>query len=322
MRNCIPTPAVGRKLSIRSSVLSPDAGPSGEMADAADSKSAGVQAPCRFDSDLGHHQTQTNNRRSGRFDSDLGHQERRAGVPPAAGARPARPLQCRRAGRPATAAGTAALLFLLIATAVAAGERHYIIQSDHVLAPADLADFAARGIEVQRVLPDHRYLIRAESAGVLEGDARLRSVETYSPARKVAASAYREAARAHAFATLRVRFHDDVAFEDAQDAIEHAGGTLERLLSVGFELPHGLVARIPSAAVTQLAKDERIFGIYGPPLRIRNENAVAAQLSHVTPLFSAPYNLTGNGVVLSLFELANADTSHPEFGGRLTSPLS
>ena len=29
--------------------------PSGEMADAADSKSAGAFAPCRFESDLGHH---------------------------------------------------------------------------------------------------------------------------------------------------------------------------------------------------------------------------------------------------------------------------
>jgi hypothetical protein len=33
------------------------------MADAADSKSAGVQAPCRFESDLGH-----------QFESEVGHQ--------------------------------------------------------------------------------------------------------------------------------------------------------------------------------------------------------------------------------------------------------
>jgi hypothetical protein len=216
------------------------------------------------------------------------------------------------------------IAFVLLTPAFAWAQRpqHYLVQTDHVLQPADLADLAARGIEVQHVLPDHRYLIRAESADVLEGEVRLRSVEAYLPARKIAASAYREAARAHVFATVRVRFHDDVAFEDAQNAIEQAGGTIEQPLSVGFEFPHGLVARVPSATVAQLARDERIFGIYGPRLRPKNDNAVAAQLSHVPPLFTAPYNLTGNGVVLSLFELANADTSHPEFGGRLTSHLT
>ena len=72
----------------------------------------------------------------------------------------------------------------------------------------------------------------------------------------------------------------------------------------------------------QLADDERVFGIYGPRRAIKADNAIAAQLSHVTPLFTAPYNLSGNGVVLSEFELANADTSHPEFSGRFTSHVS
>jgi hypothetical protein len=72
----------------------------------------------------------------------------------------------------------------------------------------------------------------------------------------------------------------------------------------------------------QLADDDRVFAVYGPSLRVKSDNAVAASLSHVTPLFSAPYNLTGNGVTLSLFELASADTTHPEFGGRFTSHVT
>src|SRR5438552_9284864 len=42
MRNCIPAPAVGRRLSPQSSVLSPEASPSGGMADAVDSKSTAL----------------------------------------------------------------------------------------------------------------------------------------------------------------------------------------------------------------------------------------------------------------------------------------
>ncbi|MDQ6800402.1 MAG: S8 family serine peptidase, partial [Acidobacteriota bacterium] len=97
---------------------------------------------------------------------------------------------------------------------------------------------------------------------------------------------------------------------------------VDRPLTFDFELPHGVVAKVPSSAVMHLAEDDRVFAVYGPPLHVKSDNAVAASLSHVTPLFSAPYNLTGNGVVLSLFELASADTTHPEFGGRFTSHVS
>jgi subtilisin family serine protease len=76
-------------------------------------------------------------------------------------------------------------------------------------------------------------------------------------------------------------------------------------------------ARVPGTALTRLASDDRLFAIYGPPLHPATDNANAAILSHVTPLFSAPYNLTGSGVVLSLFELGAADATHPQFGGRL-----
>ena len=75
----------------------------------------------------------------------------------------------------------------------------------------------------------------------------------------------------------------------------------------------------PSTSLSQLASDDRVFAIYGGPLHPPADNAQAAALSHVTPLFSAPYNLSGNGVVVSLFELAAADTTHREFGGRLTA---
>src|SRR5204862_2278097 len=54
-------------------------------------------------------------------------------------------------------------------------------------------------------------------------------------------------------------------------------------------------------------------------LRPQAVNARAALLSKVTPLYSAPYNLSGDGVVLSEFELATADATHIQFGGRLVT---
>ncbi len=197
--------------------------------------------------------------------------------------------------------------------------RHFIIETEHVLNASELSEFAARGVEVQHVLPQHRYLVRAVSADELGGDLRVRKVVAYTASKKIDRSAYRAAARGKAFASVRLIFHDDVSYDDAQRAIEQVGGTVDRPLAVDFELPHRVVARVPPTAITQLADDERVFAIYGPPLHPAVDNAVAAQLSHVTPLYSTPYNLSGNGVALSLFELADADTTHPEFGGRLTA---
>jgi len=210
------------------------------------------------------------------------------------------------------------ILVFLAATLHAAPPQHFILDPDHVLRPDEISDLAARGVEVQRVLPDHRYLVRAPDAGVMAGA----KVDPYTATRKIAPSAYRAATRGNAFTTVRLMFHNDVSFDEAQRALASIGGTVDRPLTFDFELPHGVVARVPSNALMQLADDDRVFAVYGPPLHVKSDNAVAASLSHVTPLFTAPYNLTGNGVVLSLFELAAADTTHPEFGGRFTTRLT
>src|SRR5204863_838590 len=113
--------------------------------------------------------------------------------------------------------------------------------------------------------------------------------QPYDWTHKTSPSAYAEAAKPKAFARVRVLFHDDVAFQEARQAIESAGGALDAPLTTNWDLPNGLVARIPAGAVQSLARDERVFGIYGPPLRVQANNAVAAGISKVTPLFSAPY---------------------------------
>jgi len=219
-----------------------------------------------------------------------------------------------------------AALFLLLPLATFAlpisGElppmRHFLVEAVRPLTTAELAQLAAAGVQIQHVMPGDRYLVRASSAAGIASIPTVRSVEAYGAAQKIAPSAYHEAAAAHAFSRVRLIFHDDVSFEDARAAIEAVGGTIERPLADAFEFPHRLVARIPSFALEELAKDEGVFGIYGPPLHPAEDNSLAASLSNVTPLYSAPYDLTGQGVVVSEFELSAADKTHPEFQGRLT----
>ncbi len=197
-------------------------------------------------------------------------------------------------------------------------QRHFIVQTQHPLRPAEKSELEARGIEIQHVLPNNRYLVRAADVHQIESDPRVQAVVSYGASKKIAPSAYREAAAGRALAHVRLIFHDDVSFDDARAAVEDAGGTIDRPLSVDFDSPHRLVALIPSTALETLASNERVFGIYGPPLRPAVHNSDAALLSNVTPLYSAPYGLSGQGVVLSEFELSAADVTHPEFQGRLT----
>ncbi|HEX7421422.1 MAG TPA: S8 family serine peptidase, partial [Thermoanaerobaculia bacterium] len=85
-------------------------------------------------------------------------------------------------------------------------------------------------------------------------------------------------------------------------------------------VPRRIPTLIAPSALSSLAADDSVLLVYGPRnLPIESENAVSAALSNVTPLFSGPYNLSGQGVSLSYFELAQADASHKEFNGRLTS---
>jgi len=198
--------------------------------------------------------------------------------------------------------------------------RHFILESDVPLDAAASAELAAEGIDVQQAMANHRYLVRMRDGAEVPHDARILSLRAYGASYKIARAAYAEAAQGKAFARLRVLFQKDVTFEDAQAAIEAVGGTIDMPLDAALSHPRRLTVRIPSATVINLAKDERVFGVYGPPLHIKKLNAVAALLSNVTPLYSAPYNLSGDGVVLSTFEPdGRPDTSHPEFGGRLTS---
>src|ERR1700726_1410693 len=94
-------------------------------------------------------------------------------------------------------------LFFSAAVAVAAPQ-HFILQPDHVLSQTEIAELAAQGIDVQRVLPGARYLVRADNADAIANEGR---VEYFGAAHKIAPSAAHFAARGLAFTTVRLVFH-------------------------------------------------------------------------------------------------------------------
>jgi hypothetical protein len=194
--------------------------------------------------------------------------------------------------------------------------QHFILKADH-LTDADRADLAAKGVELQQALTSGRVVARVSDPSRIAGDTRF-SLEPFTVTDKIQRSALREAARAKSYAQLNVLFHRDATFDEARQAIAAAGGTLLDPLETKFGPMQTVEAFIPTAGVRVLATDDRVLTLAGPVrFHMKSDNARAAEQAHVTELYSPPYGLDGSGVVVSLYELAEAQGTHPEFQGRL-----
>ncbi|HEY0143815.1 MAG TPA: S8 family serine peptidase [Thermoanaerobaculia bacterium] len=225
---------------------------------------------------------------------------------------------------------TALLVFLLLPTLAFASDplerdrgpfrdrgQHFIVQTDG-LTDADRADLVAKGVVFQRALTKGRSVARVADPARVAGDSRIALVP-FTVEQKLQRSALREAMRAKEHAQLIVSFHEDVTFEEARQAILSAGGSLFDPLETRFGVMNRLQAFVPTVSVRTLASDDRVLALAGPVrMKMESHNAKSAEIAHVTELYSAPYNLSGEGVVISLYELAEAQGNHPEFQGRMT----
>ncbi len=227
------------------------------------------------------------------------------------------------------------LLSLLLTTAAFAGNnesdprdkstpaerlgRAMVLTPHQALSEADVADLASRGVAVRRALPGGRYIARVKDEVVAATDARIASVEPMTSRMKLSPSVRREAAKAKPMTRVNVIFHDDVEFDAARDAILDAGGALDDVLRVQFSPSRRVGARVPLSALQALVADERVMSIIGPPAKKpASDNFVSALVSQVDVVQAPPYGLSGDGVTVSVFELAEAQANHVEFGGRLT----
>jgi hypothetical protein len=229
---------------------------------------------------------------------------------------------------------SAVLLSLLLTGAVFAGVnesdprvkdpserlgRAMILQSRQTLSEADVAELASRGVIVKRALSGGRYIARVKNEAEVSGDERITSIEPMTVQMKLQRSAIHEAAKARPYARVNVIFQDDVDFDSARDAILDAGGAFDDVLRLKFSPSHRLTVRVAPTGLNALVADDRVMTIVGvPPRPPQNENSVSALVSHVDEVQAAPYGLSGEGVNVSLFELAAGQASHVEFGGRLT----
>jgi hypothetical protein len=224
---------------------------------------------------------------------------------------------------------SALLALLLIPTVLFAAEpreraprtpdraQHFILKAEK-LTDADRAELAAKGVVIQRALTNGRVVARVADPSAIVNDSRI-SFEPFTANDKIHRSARQEAARPKSYAQLNILFHEDATFEDARQVVAAAGGTLVDPLETRFGPMQAVEAFVPGVALQSLASDDRVMAVTGAVrFKMKSDNAKSAEVAHVTELYSAPYNLSGEGVVVSLYELAEAQGTHPEFQGRMS----
>lgn len=114
-----------------------------------------------------------------------------------------------------------------------------------------------------------------------------------------------------------VSFYDDVT-------LEHALFVLDRWdVVVPDRTTYGILNRVQAIAthgqVLALAEEPSVKLVSEGPFEDTDFNTDAARLSNVDDIQAAPYNLTGAGVRLGIWEVGgNPRVDHPDYNGRLT----
>jgi subtilisin family serine protease len=202
----------------------------------------------------------------------------------------------------------------------------FVLTPAHPLTADEQGALRGLGVTFEHALPGGRYMVRVagDDPSDVAAAPTVASIVQYMPSQKIYRAAYAAASRQlGGTVRLTVRFHDDVSLDEARTAVAAAGGALESPFVTKFNQPKEIVIHMPASSLLTLAADQHVLLIDGPPRRKTSLNAVAAQLSHVTQLFTAPYGLSGNGIVMSTFEADDPpQANHPEFGSRLINDTS
>jgi subtilisin family serine protease len=112
---------------------------------------------------------------------------------------------------------------------------------------------------------------------------------------------------------LTIQFHSDVNLEVAENLLKALGGEILSKVST----VSSITAIFDVDKVKNIAVEDSVQYVDAvePPLEDHNDGARNA--ANVAPLANAPYNLTGAGVTVLVYDSGIIDVTHPDFAARV-----
>lgn len=125
-------------------------------------------------------------------------------------------------------------------------------------------------------------------------------------------------ARREGLTAYRVVFYQDVDYPEAEEAVARHGGAIDNPSPAAFELFHSTDVFLPHARLKALLGEDVVAWIERAPPPNRANNLQAQQASLVDHVQTAPYNLSGAGVTIGIWDGGAVFGDHEDLTGRVT----
>jgi hypothetical protein len=208
----------------------------------------------------------------------------------------------------------------LLMQAEAGERRHVIVQFLDVPAGSDISLLKSRGLTLLDYLPNLAYFasVRIGELGQLAGFPGLRSVVAIRPDDKISPGLRDRGVSSHAqnadgTVRLIVVLFGDVGVEKARGTVEKYG----RITQIRYEDNTVEIDAYPDLIDDLACEDEVQWIEQAHPPKQELLDDVRATV-HADSVQAAPYNLSGSGVALGMWDSGSPASTHDDFAGRLT----
>ena len=205
--------------------------------------------------------------------------------------------------------------------------RHAIVQFDSPATPSVRDRLAMAGVNLQGSLGNNTFVVgigEAVDAAALSQVASLAGVEPLHANVKIHPMLANEAAPDHArvgknaegqdLVAAYLLFHQDSVLEGSLESIVVNHGVFVRDV---LESINGAVIELSVENVAALAAEDSVMWIEPAMPRMSTTNAENRVLTQANLAQAAPYNLTGAGVNVLVYDAGTARATHVDFSGRL-----
>jgi subtilisin family serine protease len=206
--------------------------------------------------------------------------------------------------------------------AVSPAERvHALVQIEDYLHPGQREALAAAGVELLNYLPDRAYVASVRSSADLAALQSLGvryigplTVEQKTHPRVTSGRFGKWSEYSRGRRILAVDIMPDVPLDEAAAQLEKTGFETGHR----FESVHSLLVAVEPERAAELAALDAVLFVNECPPPLQPVNNSVRQRLHVDEVRAAPYNLSGQGVIALVYDGGMVDSTHPDFGDRVT----